>query len=123
MPNRRLNPAELASVNGLLDDVRKQIDGLAKDDPELRFAINRRMFNRLMLDERGTPVYRRQLKADKWKEQDGRCALCKKPMEPKGSELDRKKASAGYTRENTRLVHHDCHVEDQRRKGFNDVLE
>jgi hypothetical protein len=120
MPNRRLNPSELASLNALLDEVRKQIDGLSQGDPELRFALNRRMFNRLMHDERGTPADRTKLKAEKWKAQEGRCAICNRLMEQKGSELDRTEASNGYTAANTRLVHHDCHVNDQSEKGFTD---
>lgn len=120
MPNRRLNPSELAKLNTLLDDVRKKIDDLAQGDRELRFALNRRMFNRLMHDERGTPAYRTKLKAEKWKEQAGCCAICSKPLEQKGSELDRAKASRGYTAANTQLVHHDCHVDAQRKKGFTD---
>ena len=42
-------------------------------------------------------------------------------MEQKGSELDRFKASDGYTVENTRLVHHECHVADQKAKGYSDT--
>ena len=41
-------------------------------------------------------------------------------MDQNGSELDRFKASDGYTVENTRLNHHECHVADQRAKGFSD---
>ncbi len=44
---------------------------------------------------------------------EGRFAICGKPMDQKGSELDRFKASDGYTVENTRLTHHEYHVADQ----------
>jgi hypothetical protein len=41
-------------------------------------------------------------------------------MPLKHSELDRTEAFLGYTEENTRLVHHECHVADQRSKNFSD---
>ena len=62
-----------------------------------------------------------KLKRLKWKAQEGHCAICEKPIKQEGSELDRAKASDGYTVENTRLVHHECHVADQKAKGFSDA--
>ena len=121
MPNRRLTPSEIVSLNELQDVTVAALQFLAGDDPEILFALRRRSFTRLMHLERGTPAHRTKLKAEKWKAQEGLCAMCKEPMPQKGSELDRHIAWKGYTPENTRLVHHDCHIEDQRRKGFTDV--
>lgn len=121
MANRRLTSPEIDALNGLQAQTVAELDRLAGGDPELLFALRRRLFTRLMHLERGTPAQRTKLKAAKWKEQDGLCAMCGKELPEKGSELDRLVASKGYTPENTRLLHHDCHVADQRRKGFTDV--
>ncbi len=121
MPNRRLTPSEIAGLNDLQDITVAALALLADDDPELLFALRRRLYTRLMHLERGTPMHRTKLKRLKWKAQEGKCAICDKPMEQKGSELDRFKASDGYTVENTRLVHHECHVADQRAKGYSDA--
>ena len=51
-------------------------------------------------------------------EQNGLCAICKKELPLKYSEMDRTNASAGYTRENTRLLHRECHVADQAANGY-----
>ena len=120
MPNRRLTPPEIASLNELQDVTVAALAFLAGDDAELLFALRRRLYTRLMHLERGTPMHRTKLKRVKWKAQEGKCAICGKAMDQKGSELDRAKANDGYTVENTRLVHHECHVADQRLKGFSD---
>jgi hypothetical protein len=54
-------------------------------------------------------------------EQNGVCPLCegKRGVLPvKYADLDRRIASHGYTPENTRLVHHECHVDDQKKKRY-----
>ena len=56
-----------------------------------------------------------------WKTQKGKCAICGRAMEQKGSEINRTKASDGYTVENTRLVHHECHVAEQAKKRLTDA--
>ncbi len=121
MPNRRLTQPEIASLNELQNVTVAALQFLAGDDPELLFALRRRLYTRLMHLERGTPMHRTKLKRLKWKAQEGKCAICGKAMDQKGSELDRFKASDGYTVENTRLVHHECHVADQQAKGYNDA--
>jgi hypothetical protein len=74
-------------------------------------------------DERGNPHQRTKLKLQKLVEQKGKCAyprcptpdrLMTKEDEP---ELDRIEAIKRYTKENTVLVHHDCHRISQREKG------
>ena len=118
MPNRRLTPPEIASLKELQDVTVAALQFLAGDDAELLFALRRRLYTRLMHLERGTPMHRTKLKRLKWKAQGEKCAICDKAMEQKGSELDRFKASDGYTVENTRLVHYECHVADQGAKGY-----
>jgi hypothetical protein len=67
----------------------------------------------LMYDERGKPMQRRKVKEQKWKEQRGKCAICSGDLPETEAELDRIEAALGYTRENTRLVHHACHRREQ----------
>jgi hypothetical protein len=84
----------------------------------LLFAYRRRLLVKLTHDERGTPAQRNKLKLIKLRAQDGKCGRCGKDLHLKYSELDRTKASDGYTVANTRLVHHDCHIADQVEKLY-----
>lgn len=118
MPNRKLTPVEITASVKLHDSIRKQLDNLSAGDPELLFALRRRLVVKLTHDERGTPAHRNKIKALKRVEQNGKCALCPDPLPMKYAELDRIVASAGYTVENTRLVHHDCHIKDQQVKRY-----
>lgn len=118
MANRRLTPAEIEKANALLSKVRDDLEKLAGEDRELLFAYRRRIVVKLTHDERGTPAHRNKLKALKLKEQNGICPMCSKELPSKYAELDRFDASAGYTPENTRLVHHECHINDQAKKSY-----
>jgi hypothetical protein len=91
---------------------------IAGADTELLFALRRRLIVKLTHDERGTPAHRNKLKSLKRIQQNGACAICLKPLPEKYAELDRFNASAGYTPENTRLVHHECHTADQAAKDY-----
>lgn len=118
MPNRQLSSDELILVKTLLDDIRERLKSLSGTDIQLHFAYRRKVAKELGYDERSRPAYRRKLKKFKHKEQNGLCAICKKDLQIEYSELDRANASPGYTKENTRLVHHECHVADQAAKGY-----
>jgi hypothetical protein len=118
MPNRNLNSDELKRANELLAGVRRQLSALAGDDPLLLFAYRRKVIKELGYDERGKPMVRAKLKALKWGQQNGVCAHCGESLPQKYSELDRKEAAAGYTAENTELVHAKCHQERQASKGY-----
>jgi len=117
MPNRNLNPEELARAQELLTDIRKRLTQLAAGDPLLLFAYRRKIAKELGYDERGKPAARAQLKALKWGQQ-GKCANCHEELPLRYSELDRKNAADGYTPENTDLVHAKCHQERQAAKGY-----
>jgi hypothetical protein len=54
----------------------------------------------------------------KWGQQQGRCAHCGGELPLEYSELDRKEAAEGYTKENTELVHAKCHQERQAAKRY-----
>jgi hypothetical protein len=118
MPNRNLNSEELKRANELLADIRQRLTSLAAGDSLLLFAYRRKIAKELGYDERGKPGARKQLKALKWGQQQGKCAHCQKELELAYSELDRKKAADGYTVENTELVHGKCHQERQAAKGY-----
>jgi hypothetical protein len=118
MPNRRLTEAESKKANTLLESIRSKLQVMGAGDPELLFAIRRRVYIRLMHDERGKPAQRRKLKKLKWAQQKGLCAFCKKKLPLLRSELDRLKAVAGYTPRNTRLVHAKCHHAQQAKQGY-----
>jgi RNA polymerase-binding transcription factor DksA len=118
MPNRRLTEVEVQKANDLLAQIRNKINELASDDPELRFAYRRRLIVKLTHDERGTPAQRNKLKALKRIEQKGICLECGEALPDKYVELDRRHASLGYTIENTRLIHHNCHIADQAKKSY-----
>ena len=118
MPNRQLNDNERVVAKRMLAQIREWLLALAKDDPRLLFAFRRSIYKGLLYDERGTPAHRKKLKQQKHRSQDGCCALCKKVMPAKHSELDRYEAWKGYTDENTRLVCHDCHIESQDQKKY-----
>jgi len=118
LPNRKLTPAEIEQAVKLLNAVRKRLDQISISDPELLFALRRRLIVKLTHDERGTPAHRNKIKGLKRVEQNGLCPTCSKELPLKFAELDRFNASAGYTVENTRLIHHDCHIKDQAEKSY-----
>ena len=118
MANRRLTPSELERANALLDGIRKQLLALSAGDRDLLFAYRRKVYKELGYDERSKPGERRLLKAVKREQQGGLCAICLKPLPEKYAVLDRFNAADGYTKENTRLIHQDCDVENQAAKGY-----
>jgi hypothetical protein len=118
MPNRKLSPVEITAAVKLHNSVRKRLEQMAAGDPELLFALRRRLVVKLTHDERGTPAHRNKIKRLKRAEQNGMCPICSKELPLKYAELDRFSASAGYTVKNTRLVHHACHIQDQAEKSY-----
>jgi hypothetical protein len=66
MGNRQLTPEERERLFApLIRGVRERLDELSGGDPELRFALNRKLFKDLSYDERGKPMERKALKAYK----------------------------------------------------------
>lgn len=118
MPNRILGDSELKNANALLETVRLCLKELGGEDNELLFAYRRKIYKELTYDERGKLGHRRKLKEKKWKEQRGICALCPEPLPESGAELDRIRAADGYTSQNTRLIHHECHRKQQAARRF-----
>jgi hypothetical protein len=118
MPNRKLSVTEIAEANDILETIRAALERSSLGDFELMFALRRRLIVKLTHDERGTPAHRNKLKQIKREKQGGVCPICSDELPLKYAELDRLVASAGYTVENTRLVHHECHIKDQQRKKY-----
>ena len=120
MPTRKLNEQELATTNSLLEDVRRSIEKLSGDDPDLRFAIRRKIAKELGYDERGKPSQRKRLKLKLLRLQKGACAECGEslPLLAHGAVLDRKDAMAGYTLENVKLICRKCDDKIQESRTF-----
>ena len=118
MPNRNLSADELKLANDLLKEIRERLTTLAAGDPLLHFAYRRKVVKELGYDERDKPGVRAKLKALKWGQQNGKCALCGDELPLKYSELDRRNAVDGYTQENTELVHAKCHQARQAAKRY-----
>jgi len=118
VPNRTLSADELAKANALLDLVRAQLATLAGDDKDLLFAHRRKVAKELTYDEPSKPLTRRKLKTQKLKEQGGVCTVCSQPLHEKYAVLDRFTEAAGYTAENTRLIHAECDQRIQTERGY-----
>lgn len=114
----KLTVDEIERSNELLLVIRRTLEALSNGDKALLFAYRRKVYKHLIYDERGPPMARRKLKQEKWLEQGGRCAICSKQLPAKYAVLDRLCAVDGYTKENTRLVHQECDVEQQASKGY-----
>jgi hypothetical protein len=106
MANRRPLVTEIEAAVKLHDSIRKRLDHMSSGNPELLFALRRRIIVKLTHDERGPPAHRNKIKRLKRAARNGMCPICSKQLPEKYAELDRFGASAGYTVENTRLVHH-----------------
>jgi hypothetical protein len=118
MPSRQSTESEAALFDDLLQKIKTMIEEAAHNDPILLFSLRRRIYKRLEYWERKTPAERKKLKKLKWEEQNGCCAICRNSLELHGAELDRLDSILGYTCENTRLVHHNCHRQDQANKRY-----
>jgi hypothetical protein len=119
MSTPRLTDAQRAELfEPLFASARAELDRLSGGDPRVLWALRRKLTKELIYLERGTPQMRNALKRRKMIAQNGICPLCHQKLPPSGSELDRTEAYLGYTDQNTRLVHHGCHVADQQRKKY-----
>jgi hypothetical protein len=102
----------------LFATTRAELDRLSAGDDRLLWALRRKLTKELIYLERGTPQMRNALKRRKMIAQNGICPLCRQKLPPSGAELDRTESYVAYTDDNTRLVHHGCHISDQQRKKY-----
>jgi hypothetical protein len=121
MPNPRLNADQSLLADKLLKSIRKKLEHLSAGDKEFLFAMRRKIYIRLMHDERGPSSHRMELKQLKIERQKGLCVICKKKLPEKGAILDRKKAIGGYTEKNTRVIHQKCDLAVQKHRKYRDV--
>ena len=98
--------------------VRESLQQLSSGDAELLWALRRKLTKGLSYDERGKPMHRKVLKAQKRGEQRNLCARCSSELPEKNAVLDRIEAMKGYTRENTRLLCPACDVAVQEERGY-----
>jgi hypothetical protein len=119
MANRQLTQEELAQIFApILKEVRTRLRDASRGDDRLLWALRRKLAKELTYDERGKPMFRRQLKALKRGEQGGRCALCPEPVPDKNAVPDPIEAMLGYTPGNTRLLCPPCDNKVQVERGF-----
>ena len=119
MPNPILtNEQRVTLFQPLFASVLERLTELSAGDPNLLFALRRKLAKELQYQERGTPQHRGLLKATKRGEQRGLCAICSQPLPEKDTILDRIHAPDGYTAANTRLVCRACDYAAQLAKNF-----
>lgn len=119
MAGPRLTDEERAKLFApLLKRVVAELQRVSGNDPRLLWALRRKLAKELTYLERSTPMKRKILKELVWRKQKGKCTICTRKMPLKNSELDRKDTMVGYVESNVRLVHHECHIEDQARKCY-----
>lgn len=118
MPRIRLTPEQAEAANTLLKEIEERLEKMSGGNAQLLFSLRRRIYIRLSYAERGDPAHRKKLKEMKWKEQRGKCAIGGEDLPVTGAELDRKDPILGYTPENTQLVCHEHHREQQAKRGF-----
>ena len=119
MPNPILTKQQRATLfQPLFLSVLELLNGLSAGNPDLLFALRRKLAKELQYQERGTPRHRGNLKIIKRAEQKGLCAICKQQLPTKDAILDRLHAPNGYTAANTRLVCRTCDYDAQTAKRF-----
>jgi hypothetical protein len=119
MANRILTKEETKKLfEPLLRLVNNRLEKFSMKDKNLLWALRRRLALRLIYAERGTPMYRRRLKAQKREQQNNLCAVCLKKLPKTDVVLDRLKAMNGYTAKNTRVLCRDCDFKVQTKRRF-----
>ena len=119
MANPRLTAEQRETLfEPLFASTKAELERLSVGDPQVLWALRRKLTKELGYLERSDPQKRTALKRRKLIAQNGLCALCGQKLPSSESELDRFDAFGGYTDQNTRLVHHGCHVADQQRKKY-----
>jgi hypothetical protein len=119
MPNPQLTSEQRQTLFApLFLRTKEELERLSGGDPRIQWALRRKLAKELVYLERSTPAARTKLKMKKWIEQKGICPVCLQLLPEKNAELDRVEAFLGYVPENTRLVHHECHISEQAKKKY-----
>lgn len=101
-----------------LTSIRESLAKLCGENPELLFALRRKIAKELGYDERKKPSHRKKLKREQRVKQGGLCKLCGEELPERGAVLDRLNAMNGYTAENTRLLCPTCDARLQQERGY-----
>ena len=116
---RKLSNEELSTVfRPILDQVRLILQRASNRDPELHWALRRKLAKELIYDEREKPAKRKRLKRQKRRQQGDKCQKCGLDLPQRGAVLDRFVAMKGYTLENTRLLCPSCDSELQGSRSY-----
>jgi rubrerythrin len=119
MANRQLTETERNTLFApLIAEVRARLTELSAGDPDLLWALRRKLAKELGYEERGKPMHRTMLKMSKRIEQQNRCAICSAELPEPGAVLDRFEAMKGYTQENTQLLCPSCDTKEQQRRRY-----
>lgn len=119
MPNPILSTEQRVTLfQPLFVSVLEHLNALSGGDPNLLFALRRKLAKELQYQERGRPQHRGRLKATKRREQHGLCYICSQQLPEKDTILDRSHAPGGYTAANTRLICRACDYAAQLAKNF-----
>lgn len=119
MPNPTLSEDDRKHLfRPLFAEIVAMITKAAGGNEDRLWALRRKIAKELTYLERGRSRDRAKLKKLMRTRQNGLCGLCEQPLPEKGAELDRFVAKLGYVESNVRLVHHECHINDQAAKGF-----
>jgi hypothetical protein len=64
------------------------LEAVANGEPKLLWALRRKLAKELIYLERSNPAQRKKLKARKFAEQKGACAICGGPLPQRGKHID-----------------------------------
>jgi Pyruvate/2-oxoacid:ferredoxin oxidoreductase delta subunit len=119
MKNRQLTQKEIETIfTPLMAGLREHLIKLSQGDPELLWALRRKLIKELDRDERGKTDDRRKLKDLKREAQKNKCAECSRDL-PEAAVLDRFDETKDYTPQNTRVICSGCNVRLRKKHGLN----
>lgn len=98
---------DMAAADALVADLKASLLLLSGGDQRAHFALRRRALSRMKQDD-DSALSRRKLQVAKYAEQGGTCAVCGLSLSRSGAWLHRRDPQAGFTVENTRLIHGAC---------------
>lgn len=111
---------EIEWVNEFLKEIIGKIDVKSEGDPELRFALRRKIYKELTYAERSRPMNRVRLKRETRALQSDICPGCKEPLPDSYTVLDRFEAVKGYVASNVRVLCETCDRRIQRERRYTD---
>jgi hypothetical protein len=113
-----MTTGELNTARELLEHIQQLIGNASHGDPTFSLRLYSYIARKLKQNERGTPAKRNKLKKQKLEDQKQQCVYEKCPVPGKKLSLAEEPVLhrigldplKRYTRENTILIHRDCHT-------------